>query len=147
MKIVEKDFAEELRARYMSKYIDTSSDAYKERIAKLYKMSDGICYIGYMWDCFKNYIITDEKKCLEFLTQKNEYMVLWDINSRDYIKICDYWKYSKDTVISLRSNELAEVLSTLPEDIYFFDETFTWTVVLTHETTEKGKRSCILLDK
>lgn len=145
MNILKKDFAELLRQKYIEKYIDTTGTAYKEKILKIYKMSDGLCYIGYLWDCFKQYTLADEKECLKFLSKKNEFMIFWDINSSDYIKIKNYWNYPKDAIVQIGYTEFIEKLSTFPEDIYIFDETFSWTVVLTHETTEKGKRSCILL--
>lgn len=147
MNILEKSQAELLRKKYIEKYVDVTGKAYNEKILKLYEMSDGLCYIGYLWDCFKSYILVDEIDCLNILAKKKNFMIFWDINSSDYIRIENYWNYPKDAVLQIDSKEFIEKISTFPEDVYIFDETLSWTVVLTHEVTEEGKRSCILLEQ
>jgi hypothetical protein len=38
-----------------------------------------------------------------------------------------------------------ELLPTLPEDVYFFDDSLSWTVVLTHEDDGK-RRYCVTVN-
>ncbi len=147
MNILKKRKAKVLREKYIEKYVDVTGKAYNEKILKLYEMSDGLCYIGYLWDCFKNYSLADETECLHILAEKNNFIIFWDINSSDYIRIKNYWNYPKDAVLQIDNKEFIEKMSSFPEDLYIFDETLSWTVVLTHEVTEEGKRSCILLEQ
>lgn len=59
----------------------------------------------------------------------------------------NYWKYPKDSTILIDKNEFIDKFPTFPEDIYIFDETLSWTVVLTHEVTDMVKRSCLVLQQ
>src|SRR5260370_34262519 len=95
------------RRQYVSTFIDTESLWYREKIRQTYKCSDGICYLGYLWDCLiPTRRIVSESKLRRELANKGEVMVFWDIHSSDRIKIPNYWKFPKATVLRLSATIL-----------------------------------------
>ncbi len=63
---------------------------------------------------------------------------MWDVLNSEYILNPNYYKYHKEACLKLSFQEFQEKADTFPEDIYLFDDTFTWCVILTHE--DDGKR-------
>lgn len=142
MEILLGNKAKDLRRMYIDKYINKEDDYYKERISNLIRCSDGLCYRGYLWDCLKSMQLISETEGEQLIKSVENILIMWDINSKDYIFIPDYWKYPKEAILSLPVEEYGQYKSELPEDIYIFDETFTWSVILTHETTYEDERYC-----
>lgn len=142
MKIIVDDKAKQLRSLYINKYIDKEGDYYKNRILKLIECSDGFCYQGYLWDCLNSMQLISEMESEQYIKDFKNILIMWDINSKDYIFIPDYWKYPKEAILSLSAREYERYKHDLPEDIYIFDDTFTWSVILTHETTYEDERYC-----
>jgi hypothetical protein len=56
-------------------------------------------------------------------------------------------QFSKDCMLKLNYETLIDNLNHLPEDIYVFDESLEWTVILTHEDDFNGERLCEQLGK
>jgi hypothetical protein len=140
--IIHKEIADRLRKRYISAFINTEMEHYREYILTLKQCSDGLCYFGYLWDCLRNPIIIGEDDIFAFLSNYSDNIyILWDIHSKDKIWIENYWKFDKNAILELDPQLLLENLEYLPEDIYIFDSSFEWTYVLTHEE-EKGVRVC-----
>ena len=134
------------RSKYIESFVDTSSLYYIDRIKHTKKFSDGRCYTGYLWDCLVNADIIDEDKAEAILREKQNICVMWDIHSCDRIFIPNYWKYPKTSVLFL--NKWSECQKKdLPEDIYIFDHTFSWSVILTHEIDLNNERYCLYIDK
>ena len=71
----------------------------------------------------------------------NKVLVFWDIHSSDKIWIKDYWKFGKDSMIKLKYSNFLDNLEYFPEDVYIYDESLKWTIVLTHEDND-GVRIC-----
>ena len=70
---------------------------------------------------------------------------MWDMHSCEKIWIPDYWKFPKTKILC--TDAWTESLKyKLPEDVYVFDDTFSWSVIFTHETNEKEERYCLLAD-
>ena len=67
---------------------------------------------------------------------------MWDVNSKDYIFIPDYWKYPKEAVLSISVEEFKKIKDTLPEDVYLYDNSFSWSIALTHEYSDEDERYC-----
>lgn len=137
--IIEKSKAEDLRNRYITKFIDTENEYYKENILALQKCSDGLCYSGYLWDCIKYPKVIDFSYITEKANIKREVFVFWDIHSKDKIFIKDYWNFGKDNMLQLDFKHLINNLIFFPEDIYIFESNVEWTIVLTHEHTEEAR--------
>ena len=142
VKVLDKQKGEKLRKRYIERFINTKHERYNQQIQERHKFCDGDCYIGYLWDYMKNQTIIGEEYLKTISNQINDIFVFWDIHSCERILIKDYWKFAKDAVIELNFKILLEGDEYLPEDIYIFDETMSWTLIKTHEDIE-GKRYCL----
>ena len=133
MEIIDNHRSAVLRKKYINSFINTHSAIYIQYISKLTQYKDGLCYQGYLWDCFVDANNISEKECLRQLTKFTYFWVFWDIHSCENILIPNYWKYPKTAVLRMDYEEYLKLAPTLPEDIYCFDETFKWSIALTHE--------------
>jgi len=123
----------QIRAAYCSSFFNVNSDGFKTAIEKKQKFSDGFCYVGYLWDYPVNPAQIEISYLVSEVRKRKDIYVLWDIHSCERILIENYWKFGKDDVLLLDGNTLTESLHLLPEDIYIFDSSYTWTMILTHE--------------
>lgn len=137
--------AEDLRFLFIHSFVDTSSDYYHDYIQKTEMYADGLHYSGYLWDCMKNKRGVSFASVLNILMNyKNTIYILWDNHSYNKIKISNYWKYPRDSVLVAEPQEIGGLVPILPEDCYFFDDTLSIAYVLTHEETKSGKRFCFV---
>ena len=135
-----------LRNEYINALVNCDSPYYKKYIEQKRMFVDGMCYVGYLWDCLLNKVVISEYRAKLMLTEKNNIFIMWDIHSCERIFIPDYWKYPKTSV--LYAAEWSDsLMSNLPEDLYLFDETFRWSVIFTHETSDKGRRYCLCVER
>jgi len=146
MNILDSTKSDALRNEYIKNFINTSSQHYKENIERKTLFRDGLCYTGYLWDCLLNPIIISEDKAEQLLEEKRTIYIMWDIHSCERIFIPDYWKYPKTKILCVDA-WTESIKHTLPEDVYVFDDTFSWSVIFTHETDEKEERWCLFADK
>ena len=145
MNILDNLKSDELRAEYIRNFVDTTKDYFVERIERKTEFSDGLCYTGYLWDCLKNPKVISETEATRILQEKKNIYIMWDIHSCERIFIPNYWKYPKTSVFSV--NSWSDLLkSNLPEDTYLFDNTFSWSVIFTHETDEKNNNFCLYVE-
>ena len=136
MKILDAVKSDKLRSKYIQNFVDTTKKYYIELIENKTEFSDGLCYIGYLWDCLKDPKVISEAEASRILQGKKDLYIMWDIHSCERIHIPNYWKYPKTSVLT--TNMWADAFkSNLPKDIYLFDDTFRWSVIFTHETDEK----------
>ena len=54
MKILDAVKSDKLRSKYIQNFVDTTKKYYIELIENKTEFSDGLCYIGYLWDCLKD---------------------------------------------------------------------------------------------
>lgn len=142
MKLLNEIDSNNIREKYIACFVNTDSDYYVNRVQKLRKFSDGMCYIGYLWDCLKNKFVMSEEDCLKNMCFHKNFYVFWDINSKEQIFIPNYWKYPKTAVVQTEYQEFIKIRDTFPEDIYVVDKTFLWSVVFTHEVYDNQERFC-----
>ena len=136
MKILDAVKSDKLRSKYIQNFVDTTKKYYIELIENKTEFSDGLCYIGYLWDCLKDPKVISEAEASRILQGKKDLYIMWDIHSCERIHMPNYWKYPKTSVLT--TNMWADAFkSNLPKDIYLFDDTFRWSVIFTHETDEK----------
>jgi hypothetical protein len=129
------------RQAYLDAFIDTAKEYYQRNIASPHQFSDGVHYTGYLWDCLRSYErITIQRFRLEVVRHPEVY-VLADNHSRDRIPGAPLWPYPAYSVAGFESTALLESLDSLPEDIYVFDSSLSWTLVKTHEYDGK-RRFC-----
>ena len=119
-----------LRNAFVETFVDVETDYYKNYIQNMQLFSDGLCYTGYLWDCMIPLKRISVVFAMDYMSRKtSDIYVMWDIHSRDRVFIADYWKYPKDAVLRITSDQLEEMIDNLPEDCYFFDDTL-YTIVL-----------------
>lgn len=128
-----------LREKFINSFINKESNYYKSNILNEEMFSDGMCYRGYLWDCLHHCKNISLRESLTFLETKKNIYIMWDIHSKDRIFIPNYWKYPKHSILLIESWSEC-FLEDLPEDIYLFDETFSWCVIYTHEEIEDNIR-------
>ena len=68
-----------------------------------------------------------------------------DIRSQDNVFMPNRQKFSKESVLKTETWS-EKMLEKLPEDIYIFDETFTWSAIYTHETDINNAPYCLYID-
>lgn len=130
------------RQAYLDAFVNTSSDHYQRYIASLRRFSDGVHYTGYVWDCLrKPSRITIQRFRLE-VVRHPEVFVMADDHSRDRIPGAPLWPYPAYSVACLKPHTLLDLLASLPEDIYIYDSSVSWTLVLTHEDDGKRRICC-----
>jgi len=127
---------------YLDAFIDTSKDYFRRHIASPRQFSDGVHHTGYLWDCLRSPSrITFQRFSLE-LVRHPEVLVLADDHSRDLIPGARLWPYPAYSVARFKPQALLDSLETLPEDLYVFDSSLSWTLVLTHENDGKRRICC-----
>lgn len=146
MTILDLTKSDILRCEYIKNFINTSSLYYKENIEQKIMFSDGLCYTGYLWDCLLKPTVISEYEASQFLQGKQRIFIMWDIHSCERILIPDYWKFPKTNILFTDAWQ-ESFKQNLPEDVYVFDDTFSWSVIFTHETNENEERYCLFVDK
>ena len=120
-------------------------------LRELYKMafSNGNCknYTknGYIWENLKEYNRKSESYCMEYIKMKKDIYVMWDTLDTIEIMNPNYWKYPKESILQLSTNEFFSLFTTFPDDIYVFDDFFNWSAIFTHEDVYDKKRYCLML--
>lgn len=136
--------AEQMRKRYVLRFVDTESERFRQSIAVRTAFADGSYYTGYLWDCMKASVVVAEKEIVRDLERVDQAIyVMWDLHSAQRIKIPNYWKFPKEAVLSLTPRQLLAGLVYLPEDIYIFDSELIRTWIFTHEYMDNGQRFCL----
>jgi len=132
-----------LRNKYIEKFVDTSHEHYIENISTVKEFSDGICYVGYLWDCIINYTVIKFDEVVKYKEKLSKVLIFWDIHSEERILIKDYWKFGKDSMLRIDFGDFLDNIEYFPEDVYIFDESLEWSLVLTHEENDPGNRICV----
>lgn len=146
MEILDLYKTKKIRKDFTEYFVDVNSDYYLHRIKNKKLFSDGYCYTGYLWDCFKNPTVQTPDFCLQLIKRFKVFYVFWDIHSCENILIPNYWKYPKDSVLKLDYFEFCSIKNDLPEDIYVFDDSFLWCIAFTHEQY-KEQQFCVLTQR
>ena len=142
LEVLDKVKGERLRDQYIEKFINIENELYQERIVNRHKFCDGYCYLGYLWDYLKSPCVISGDYIKTIAKSIDEVYVFWDIHSCERILIKNYWKYAKDAILRLNFSTLLIGQKYLPEDIYIFDDSFSWTLIKTHEDID-GKCYCL----
>lgn len=146
MTILDSTESGALRCDYIRNFVNTASSYYKKNIERKEMFSDGRCYTGYLWDCLLNPSIISEYEADQLLQEKRRVFIMWDIHSCERILIPEYWKFPKSRVLYADA-WLESFKDDLPEDLYLFDDTLSWSVIYTHETDVEGNRYCLFIDR
>ena len=139
--ILASDQSALLRQAYLDAFVDTHCDHYAKYIVTTRSFSDGEHYEGYIWDCLRQPKRIAFKRLTDAVARFDEVFVFADDHSRDRVVGAPLWPYAPLSVARFQPNGLLKCLSTLPEDIYVFDSSVSWTLVLTHEH-DRNRRIC-----
>ncbi len=143
IQILSNSTSHKIRENYISMFINQDMDHFKKYIKKRRKFTDGLYYTAHLWDCLKYHDFVKEKEILDYLSSRKQLVyVMWDLHSSEMIPIKNYWKFPKSSVLELNSNDLVLGLNYLPTDIYIFDRSMEWTLILTHEYDNQEDRIC-----
>jgi hypothetical protein len=130
------------RRAYLDAFIDTGSEHYQRYIASPRQFSDGLHYTGYLWDCLRSPSRITIQRFSHEVIRHPELFVLADDHSRDRIPGAPLWPYPAYSVARFEPQVLLGSLDSLPEDIYIFDSSMAWTLILTHEDDGKRRICC-----
>lgn len=130
------------RNAYLEAFVDTSSEHYQRYIASPRQFSDGVHYEGYLWDCLRSHSRITIQRFRAEVVQHAEVLVMADDHSHDRIPGAPLWPYRPYSVARFRPQALLQSLESLPEDIYVFDSSVSWTLVLTHENDGERRICC-----
>ena len=130
------------RRAYLEAFVDTSGDHFRRHIATTRQFSDGVHYEGYIWDCLHSCARITMARFRHEVVGHSEVLVMADDHSRDRIPRAPLWPYPAYSVARFEPVHLVASLEALPEDLYVFDSSVSWTLVRTHE--DDGKRRICL---
>jgi hypothetical protein len=129
-----------MRQAYLQAFVDINKDYYQQHISTPHQYSDGLHYDGYLWDCLRiRTRITYQFLCLKVVEFPNIF-VMADDHSHDRVH-APLWPYPPYSVVSFKPQIFLNALPVLPQDMYIFDSSISWTLVLTHEYDDK-RRYC-----
>lgn len=131
-----------IRQSFVESFIDQENPDYTERIGTLKPFSDGLAYSGYLWDFLRTPTVVNEDALWRRLLGFERLLIMWDLHSSDRIRIPDYWKFGKTSVLVASSAIAYEGRAFLPEDLYLFDYSYRWVGILTHEYID-DRRHCL----
>jgi len=104
--------------------------------------SDGEHYTGYLWDCLRVFKRFTYQRFIQEVVRYSEVCMMADDHSRDRVINPPLWPYPPYSVVQLPPNLLLQLLPALPEDLYVFDSSASWTLILTHEHDDQ-RRICV----
>lgn len=142
IEFLDKKRRSEYREKYIENFINSNDKSYREQIQLRHRFVDGYCYLGYLWDYIISPVVIEEEEIKEIAKKMGGIYVFWDIHTCERIFIKDYWKFDKDAILKMNVETLLQGEEYLPEDIYIFDESFSWTLIKTHEDIN-GNRFCL----
>lgn len=130
---------EVFRECFIEAFVDQHSPFYTERILKPVPCSDGVCYYGYLWDCMKSWELVSLTFATHYInTQTGMIHAMCDLHPPSYFPRNRQW--ARNTVFTFPASDLEKMIEILPEDCYFFDDSFSWAIALTHEESKPGRR-------
>lgn len=132
----------QIRDSFVRSFINQDHPRFAEGVKSMRRCSDGLAYTDYLWDYLKSQTVVDEDDLWQRILRFDDLLVMWDIHSAELIRIPDYWKFPKATVLSCLSEVAFQGQRFLPEDLYLFDYSFRWVGVLTHESV-RDRRYCL----
>lgn len=118
-------------------------ELYKLYFTKEYK--ENIKSNNYFWENLKEYNRKSEYFCQEIIKTKKSIFVMWDTYDNFTILDVNYFKYPRKSLLKMSPDEFFLKKDSFPEDIYVFDDTFSWTVIFTHEEVLSKKRYCLAI--
>lgn len=142
LEILSREDSSLWRDAYIESFVETGSEHYQRRIAVKRAFSDGVHHAGYLWECLKSSLRITFERFRHELAKHTDVLVMADDLSRDQVPGAPLWPYAAMSVARFEPQRLLRALSILPEDLYAFDESLSWSLILTHEHDHK-RRICL----
>ena len=169
--VLESAKADWLRQRFIQAFVDTSTDYYVELAkTKPSNTAQTITAQRYLYDTLYQSKCTPISfaQAIKEIAKREYVYTMWDITPAQviYPALPHYVSpkpryltlYQSDSVITWQTAALEELLTkemgdyaatrylynTLPEDLYIFDDSFSFAVILTHSPTKENERLCLL---
>ncbi len=140
----------ELRKKFVETFVNCRSQRYEKTIKPFKNVENTTqAYWGYLWDNI------DKNNCLiDYCNQTNiekamkgrnlfdsPVYLTWDVHIPRYdatlINLNNIFR--TQGVIKISFSSYLQHAYFFPEDVYFFDESYEWCAILTHEETENGR--------
>jgi hypothetical protein len=134
--------AHAVRARLVEARLDPEWKGEGPDQLELRPFDDGLSYTGYLWDYLADKEVVEEEEVWRRVDRMPTVLAMWDIHSTERVRIPNYFRFPKGTVLRSQPKIIKEGLGYLPEDLYLFDESCGWVGALTHEWVD-GKRYCV----
>lgn len=140
MAILGEEESQGIRKKFIDYFVNQSSGYFKKYISQSQDANQ--YYVGYLWDSLKEYKRALHKDDLIFLDAflENRVYVMCDLhslgrlgNSPDLLPF-----FPSDRIGAAKLKDVISALAALPQDVYIFDDTFSWYLILTHEFDELG---------
>ena len=136
--------AQAIRERFVQRFVNPAHATFQARIGELRAFSDGPAYVGHLWDYFASSEAVSESALWERIGKLDAHVyAMWDVHSATLIRIPDFWKFPKRSIVAGGLRTIRRGLAFLPEDVYLFDARYTWCGALTHEWIAGG-RYCLV---
>src|SRR5215208_7819143 len=89
--------ADTIRRKYGQRFVDMSSEYFKNYIAKREETTDGKWYTGYLWDSLRDpRVISEEEVLSDQQWRDRTVYVLWDLHNEEKVWRNDYWKFPQE---------------------------------------------------
>lgn len=143
MRMINGKPADELRKRFIDAFVNKAGEYYRSAIRETRLCPEGMCYTGRLGECLKEPEEIAFAEAMEYIRSRGKVCALRDLNRTGGTPAADRCGYPKRAVLLIDRSELEAVLSALPDDVYFFDDSFTWAAALMREQGEGEKRRCL----
>lgn len=147
--------AHEMRELFRHAFLDSTCEHYKKFLKPFSDSTNREqAYWGYMWDCINrkacDIICGNPKEIFSLYKQyvdgNRRQIVLWDVHDKRFDGTIEklHPVFQTNGALAITLDCYQEKTDIYPEDLYFFDDSFTWAAIFTHEY-EKGQRYCLWL--
>jgi len=150
----ELDNAIDIRNEFVRNFVNTNMPLFNDHIIQI--KNDG--YSGFLWEFLHNPSVIDEKDAFSHIEKKPLVLFFFDnwhsYKSKTYVFPEKTWKHTvyKSSGVVLLDIMLnycfvglehqEKDIEPIPDEVYIFDETYNWYIVLTKENLPNGERLC-----
>ena len=135
MKILTGIESAQIRERFQKTFLDFENPYYHSFFNAKLTLENYHQYTDYMWDILKNKEVIWGAEAEKRLQEQGEIFLMWDDNR--FIPL--QFPYARKGVLRLTFAEFQSQESIFPDDVYFFDESYSWAIALTHTYQEEGR--------
>jgi hypothetical protein len=132
--------ADAVRRRFVAARVDPALVRQMPQALEVKDFDDGPAYEGYLWDFLEGKRVVTEPEIWGAVAGAERLYAMSDLHSAERVRLPE--GFPRGTVLRASAEVLRAGLAYLPEDLYLFDDSFTWAAALTHEDVD-GTRFCL----